>query len=105
MRFPTSVLATLGAAALFAACGGDDEGGGGGQPAADQGPRIEAKAVDPNSANNASGEVTYCIGGSLDGHRQVIRDFNRESNVTARLIALPESADVHRQQQIQRLRA
>jgi multiple sugar transport system substrate-binding protein len=105
MRFPTSVLATLGAAALFAACGGDDEGGGGGQPAADQGPRIEAKAVDPNSANNASGEVTYCIGGSLDGHRQVIRDFNRESNVTARLIALPESADEQRQQQIQRLRA
>jgi multiple sugar transport system substrate-binding protein len=108
MRFPTSVVAALSAAALFAACGGDDEptgGGGGSAPAAEEGPQINAKVADPASAQNARGEITYCIGGSLDGHRQVIRDFNRESDVTARLIALPESADEQRQQQIQRLRA
>jgi len=110
MKVTMGIVAGLASMTLLAACGGDDEGGGGGGgggagTAAEQGPRIEARAIDPASAENASGDITYCIGGSLDGHRQVIRAFNRQGGTRVRLIALPESADEQRQQQIQRLRA
>ena len=110
----TVTTATLAASAFLVACGGDDGGGdtgGGGGTAAGGGesilsePARNAKAIDPNAANNAQGEVTFCIGGSLDGHRQVVRGFNQQGNGRARILALPASADEQRQQQIQRLEA
>ena len=113
-RFAATASA-LAIAAGLAACGGDDgggdAGGGGGGGAAAGGesilsePARNARTIDPNAANNAQGEVTFCIGGSLDGHRQVVRQFNRQGGATARILALPASADEQRQQQIQRLEA
>ncbi len=109
-----ATAATLAASAFLVACGGDDEadtGGGGGGEAAGGGasilsePAQNARTIDPNAANDAQGEVTFCIGGSLDGHRQVIRAFNQQGNGRARILALPASADEQRQQQIQRLEA
>ncbi len=103
------------AASVFAvACGGDDEpagGGGGGGSASGGGesilsdPARNAPAVDPNAANNAQGEVTFCLGGALAGHNEVIRAFNRQGGARVRLLTLPASADEQRQQQIRRLEA
>ena len=97
----TVTTATLAASAFLVACGGDDGGGdtggggtagGGGQSILSE-PARNAKAIDPNAANNAQGEVTFCIGGSLDGHRQVVRGFNQQGNGRSRILALPASAD------------
>ena len=111
-RFSATASA-LAACALLAACGGDDGGGGGGGGGAASGggesilsePARNAKAIDPNAAQNAQGEVTFCIGGSLEGHRQVVRQFNQQGGDRARILALPASADEQRQQRIQRLEA
>ncbi|HEU5063805.1 MAG TPA: ABC transporter substrate-binding protein [Solirubrobacterales bacterium] len=86
-------LATLG----LAACGGGDDGGGG----------AEAKALDPSEAKDASGKVTWCIGKDTSGaFTTAVETFNEENpKVEAELLELPESADIQREQQIQRLRA
>jgi multiple sugar transport system substrate-binding protein len=86
-------LATLG----LAACGGGDDGGGG----------ADAKALDPSEAKDASGKVTWCIGKDTSGaFNTAVDTFNNENpKVEAELLELPESADIQREQQIQRLRA
>jgi trehalose/maltose transport system substrate-binding protein len=89
------VLLTIAVAILVAACGGDNGGGGG------------DKTLAPDDAENAKGEVSWCIGKDTTGaFAQVVKMHNDENpDVTAKLIELPTSADEQRTQQIQRLRA
>jgi multiple sugar transport system substrate-binding protein len=86
------VLATLG----LASCGGGSNGGG-----------SEAKTLEPSDAKGASGEVTWCIGKDTSGAFKTAVDTFNEQNpkVEAKLLELPENADLQREQQIQRLRA
>jgi multiple sugar transport system substrate-binding protein len=86
-------LATLG----LAACGGGDDDGGG----------AEAKTLQPSDAKGASGSVTWCIGKDTSGaFKTAVDRFNQQNpKVEADLLELPESADIQREQQIQRLRA
>jgi trehalose/maltose transport system substrate-binding protein len=88
-------LATCLACLGFAACGGGDNGGG------------EAKTLEPADAENASGDVTWCIGKDTSGaFTTAVETFNKENpGMKATLLELPESADLQRQQQVQRLRA
>jgi multiple sugar transport system substrate-binding protein len=88
------VLLTIAVAILVAACGGDNGGGG-------------DKTLAPDDAENAKGEVAWCIGKDTTGaFAQVVKMHNDENpDVTAKLIELPTSADEQRTQQIQRLRA
>jgi trehalose/maltose transport system substrate-binding protein len=89
----TACLACLG----LAACGDDDNGGAG----------TEAKTLQPAQAENASGDVTWCIGKDTSGaFTSAVELFNKENpNLNADLLELPESADLQREQQVQRLRA
>jgi multiple sugar transport system substrate-binding protein len=86
-------LATLG----LAACGGGDEGGGASQ----------AKTLQPSDAKGASGSVTWCIGKDTSGaFKTAVEKFNEQNpKLEAKLLELPENADIQREQQIQRLRA
>jgi multiple sugar transport system substrate-binding protein len=86
-------LATFG----LIACGGGDDGGGG----------EEAKTLQPSDAKGASGDVTWCIGKDTSGAFKIAVDrFNQQNpKLEAKLLELPESADIQREQQIQRLRA
>jgi multiple sugar transport system substrate-binding protein len=81
----------------LAACGGGDDGGG----------TSEAKTLQPSDAKGASGSLTWCIGKDTSGAFQTAVDrFSQENpKVQAELLELPESADIQREQQIQRLRA
>jgi multiple sugar transport system substrate-binding protein len=85
------------AALGLASCGGGDDGGGG----------SEAKTLEPSSAKSASGEVTWCIGKDTSGaFKTAVDQFNAQNpKLQAKLLELPESADIQREQQIQRLRA
>jgi multiple sugar transport system substrate-binding protein len=87
-------LAPLG----LAACGGGDEEGGG---------ATEAKTLQPSDAKDASGDVTWCIGKDTSGaFTSSVEKFNQENpKLQAELLELPESADLQREQQVQRLRA
>lgn len=86
----------------LAACGGggNDNGGGGGGG-------TEANTLQPGSAKNASGKVTWCIGKDTSGaFKTAVDKFNEQNpKLEADLLELPESADIQREQQIQRLRA
>lgn len=86
-------LAALG----LAACGGGGDGGGG----------AEAKTLQPSDAKNASGSVTWCIGKDTSGaFKAAVEQFNQQNpKLEAKLLELPENADIQREQQIQRLRA
>jgi multiple sugar transport system substrate-binding protein len=86
------------AALALSACGGGGNGGGGAS---------EAKTLQPSDAEGASGSVTWCIGKDTSGAFQTAVDKFNEQNpkLEAKLLELPESADIQREQQIQRLRA
>jgi len=88
-------LATVG----LAACGGGGGSGGGGAS--------EAKTLQPSDAKGASGSVTWCIGKDTSGaFKTAVEKFNKQNpNLEAKLLELPENADIQREQQIQRLRA
>jgi multiple sugar transport system substrate-binding protein len=87
-------LAALG----LGACGGGGGDGGGGS---------EAKTLQPSDAKGASGSVTWCIGKDTSGaFKTAVDKFNEQNpKLEAKLLELPESADIQREQQIQRLRA
>jgi multiple sugar transport system substrate-binding protein len=92
------LLAVLVAAMAVVACGGDDDegnGGGGGE------------SLSASSGENASGNVTWCIGKDTSGaFNEVVKAHNQANpEVKAKLIELPTSADEQRTQLIQRLRA
>ncbi|HET6571252.1 MAG TPA: ABC transporter substrate-binding protein [Solirubrobacterales bacterium] len=99
---PRAYLVALGllvAALGLSACGGGDSGGGGGAS--------EAKTLQPSDAQNASGSVTWCIGKDTSGaFKTAVDKFNAQNpKLEAKLLELPENADIQREQQIQRLRA
>lgn len=87
-------LATIG----LAACGGGDDDGDGGSG---------ANTLQPADAKGASGSVTWCIGKDTSGaFKTAVDQFNQQNpDLNASLLELPESADIQREQQIQRLRA
>ena len=87
-------LATIG----LAACGGGDDGDGGASG---------ANTLQPSDAKGASGSVTWCIGKDTSGaFKTAVDQFNQQNpDLNAVLLELPESADIQREQQIQRLRA
>jgi multiple sugar transport system substrate-binding protein len=93
-----AALAFCLAAVGLASCGGGDEEGGG---------TTEAKTLQPSDAKGASGDVTWCIGKDTSGaFKTAVEQFNEENpKLQADLLELPESADIQREQQIQRLRA
>jgi multiple sugar transport system substrate-binding protein len=81
----------------IAGCGGggdDDDGGAAG----------DAKEV---TQAKPSGNVTWCIGKDTSGaFGTVVDNFNKANpDATAKLLQLPEAADLQREQQIQRLQA
>src|SRR5688500_30409 len=103
-RFYLLALLTFALALAFVAagCGGDDDGGGGGGEGVE-----EAKTLDAAAAENAEGDVAWCIGKDTSGAFKQMIDLHNEQNpnVTAKLIELPEDAGEQRTQQVQRLRA
>ncbi|HEX6753895.1 MAG TPA: ABC transporter substrate-binding protein [Solirubrobacterales bacterium] len=82
----------------LSACGGGGNGDGGAS---------EAKTLQPSDAQGASGSVAWCIGKDTSGaFKTAVDQFNQQNpSLEAKLIELPESADIQREQQIQRLRA
>ncbi len=96
VRYLIALAACLAAFGL-AACGDDGNGGAG----------TEAKVLAPAQAEGASGDVTWCIGKDTSGaFTSAVELFNKENpNLNADLLELPESADLQREQQVQRLRA
>jgi multiple sugar transport system substrate-binding protein len=100
---------------FVAACGGDDSGsssgggsssssGGGGGGNTTEG----AKVIDPSSADNAKGTVTYCQGKDTSGNAHyMIEQFNKKygPDLKAKLTEFPASADEQRNQFIQRQQA
>ena len=85
------------AALGFSSCGGGGNGGG----------ASEAKTLQPSDTKGASGKVTWCIGKDTSGaFKTAVETFNEQNpKLEADLLELPESADIQREQQIQRLRA
>jgi trehalose/maltose transport system substrate-binding protein len=80
----------------LSACGGGGDGGG-----------SEAKTLQSSDTKGASGSVTWCIGKDTSGaFKTAVDQFNEENpKLEAKLLELPENADIQREQQIQRLRA
>jgi len=97
IRILIALAATLASLALVA-CGSDDEGDTGAP---------EADTLEPSQAENAKGEVTWCIGKDTTGSFQAgIDAFNKDNpDVKAQLLELPTSADQQRAQLVQRLQA
>lgn len=93
------LIALVGCLAILGlvACGDDEDGGATG----------EAKTLQPSQAEGASGDVTWCIGKDTSGaFKTAVEKFNQQDpNLQADLLELPESADLQREQQVQRLRA
>jgi multiple sugar transport system substrate-binding protein len=99
-RFTIAIGAVLASLAL-AACGDDD--GGDGEVVAE----IDAPTLEPDAAEGATGDVTWCIGKDTTGaFTDGIEAFNQQNpDLNAILLELPEPADQQREQQVQRLRA
>lgn len=96
VRYLVALGMALAAFGLASCGGGDDEGG-----------ATEAQTLQPSDAKGASGKVTWCIGKDTSGaFTTAVENFNEQNpNMEADLLELPESADIQREQQIQRLRA
>jgi multiple sugar transport system substrate-binding protein len=94
-RYLISLIAALVCLGLTA-CGDDDNGA-----------APEANTLQPAQAEGASGDVTWCIGKDTSGaFTTAVEKFNRQNpDLQADLLELPESADLQREQQVQRLRA
>jgi len=94
-RYLISLVAVLACLGL-AACGDDEEGA-----------APEAQTLQPAQAEGASGNVTWCIGKDTSGaFNTAVEKFNQQNpDLQAELLELPESADLQREQQVQRLRA
>ncbi len=95
------------ACGVFIAACGDDEGDGGGGTGSETGATEGAKAVDPASMENASGNVTVCMGKDTGGDvTTAVKEFNAQNNgVTVELLEFSTSADEQRTQFVQRQEA
>jgi multiple sugar transport system substrate-binding protein len=93
---------------FIAACGGDDDdGGGGGGSSEETGATEGAKVIDPASMDNASGDVTVCMGKDTGGDvTNAVKEFNAQNNgVKVSLLEFSTSADEQRTQFVQRQEA
>jgi multiple sugar transport system substrate-binding protein len=93
---------------LVAGCGDDDDDGGGGGTASEETGTTEgAKVIDVNAMENASGEVTLCMGKDTGGDvTEAVKQFNAQDNgVTVKLLEFSTSADEQRAQFVQRQEA
>ncbi len=112
MRY-SRLAALLACGALMggvAACGDDEESGGGsggGGASEETGTTEGAKTIDPASMDNASGEVTFCLGKDTSGDKTALaKQFNEENTgVTVKLLEFSTSADEQRAQFVQRQEA
>ena len=97
------------ACGVFIAACGDDEGGGGGGGGTDTetGATEGAKVIDVNAMENASGDVTVCMGKDTGGDvTAAVKAFNAQNNgVTVNLLEFSTSADEQRTQFVQRQEA
>jgi multiple sugar transport system substrate-binding protein len=94
----------------IAGCGDDDEpsgGGSGGGEAAETGTTEGAKVIDLKAMDDASGEVTICMGKDTGGDvTAAVKAFNAQDNgVTAKLLEFSTSADEQRASFVQRQEA
>jgi multiple sugar transport system substrate-binding protein len=112
VRFTRHVAVWLGCAALMgglvAGCGDDeDEGGGGGAQTEESGITEGAKVIDPASMENASGNVTVCMGKDTGGDvTAAVKAFNAQDNgVKVDLLEFSTSADEQRASFVQRQEA
>jgi multiple sugar transport system substrate-binding protein len=93
---------------FVAACGSDDDdGGGGGGTDTESGATEGAKVIDPASMDNASGDVTFCLGKDTSGDKTAaIKTFNDlGEGVKADMLEFSTSADEQRTQFVQRQEA
>jgi multiple sugar transport system substrate-binding protein len=93
---------------LVAGCGDDeDEGGGGGAQTEESGITEGAKVIDPASMENASGNVTVCMGKDTGGDvTAAVKAFNAQDNgVKVDLLEFSTSADEQRASFVQRQEA
>ncbi|MBA2630035.1 MAG: ABC transporter substrate-binding protein [Thermoleophilaceae bacterium] len=82
------------AAIAVAGCGDDDED------------TESAKKVEPGAAEQAKGNVNWCIGKDTTGtFSKAVKEFSSQGQVKANLIELPAAADEQRTQLVQRLQA
>lgn len=100
-----SAGAILACAAVAAGCGSSGGGGTSGSTVAGVG--SNAKTVTPDMAQNAKGNVTWCIGKDTTGaFSQVVKLYNQQNpNVHVKLTELPTSADQQHSQLVQREQA
>jgi multiple sugar transport system substrate-binding protein len=94
---------------LIAACGDDDDGGGGGGSGGSEetGATEGSKTIDPASMDNASGDVTFCLGKDTSGDKTAaIKTFNDANpDMNAKMLEFSTSADEQRTQFVQRQEA
>jgi multiple sugar transport system substrate-binding protein len=108
-RLAVLLTALLACAALIAACGGGDGGGGGdsGSGSASTGATEGAKVIDPNAADGAKGDVTFCLGKDTSGDKTAaLKAFNEANpDFNAKMLEFSTSADEQRTQFVQRQEA
>ena len=92
---------------FIAACGDDEGGGGGGGGDTETGATEGAKVIDVKAMDNASGDVTVCMGKDTGGDvTTAVKKFNAQNNgVTVNLLEFSTSADEQRTQFVQRQEA
>jgi multiple sugar transport system substrate-binding protein len=107
-----SIAAFIAALALAAAGCGEDEGGGGaagGGGGGEQAQIPNAKVIDVNSMDGATGEVTYCTGKDTTGEtKEWSKQFNEQhkaDGLSVKIVEFPASADEQRNQFVQRQEA
>jgi trehalose/maltose transport system substrate-binding protein len=106
-KFVAALFACVVLAGGVVACGDDDSGGSGGANSSETGSTEGSKVIDVKSMDNASGNVTVCMGKDTSGDiKQAIKDFNAQGNgVTVKLVEFSTSADEQRAQFVQRQEA
>jgi multiple sugar transport system substrate-binding protein len=94
----------------MAGCGDDDGGDGGGPAETGESTAIQnAKAIDVNSMEGATGKVTYCTGKDTTGEtKEWSKRFNEQysdQGLSVEIFEFPASADEQRNQFVQRQEA
>jgi multiple sugar transport system substrate-binding protein len=107
LRTITTITAAL-ALAVAAGCG-DDDSGGGTAGTSETGSTKDAKVIDVNAMDGATGEVTYCTGKDTTGEtKEWSKQFNAKyesQGLSVKIVEFPASADEQRNQFVQRQEA